>query len=116
MKRCFLHALNYMAEMAESPWVDLQGQRAVKTQFRDPKHIDVLTSHHLQALLSLPSSRRGGGPALLGKRDKAGPVPSQRSPPLLRPQEQTGFTKGAPEPAKSGNLGILAWLQPGASF
>lgn len=102
MKRCFLRALNYMAEMVESPWVDLQGQRAVKTQFQDPKHIDVLRSHHLQALLSLPSSRRGAEPALLGKRDKVGPVPSQRPPPLLRPEEQTGFTKGAPGPGKSG--------------
>lgn len=53
MKSCFLRALNYMAKMVESPWVDMQGQRAIKTQFQDPKHIDVLRSHHLQALYCL---------------------------------------------------------------
>ncbi|ETE72454.1 GRB2-related adapter protein-like protein, partial [Ophiophagus hannah] len=43
------------------------------------------------------TSRREGGPAIPEEEGKIGP--SLRSPPLLRPEEQTGFTKGAPEPA-----------------
>lgn len=85
MKRRFLQALNYMAKMVESSWVDLQGRRAVNS-FPGSKHTPVPRSHHLQALFfSLPSSRNGGGPALLEERDKVGPVPGLSSPPLLRP-------------------------------